>query len=173
MLQLRTDEHIIIVIRKHWIVLLERFLPSFLLLAIPMLLWLIVPLAAIFFRETNLITPPLTHFALAVWIMIACANAFVSYMNYILDMWIVTDQRLIDVEQHGLFSREVAEIPLSRIQDVSIQINGILRTFLTFGTVRIQTAGEREYLIHDVPRMEEIKEAIMRNHIKINDVPSE
>jgi len=106
---------------------------------------------------------PLINFFLSLYLITLFLLLFLFWMDYYLDMWIITDQRIITVEQKGLFRREISEIPLHRVQDITIEISGIIETFLKFGTIRIQTAGEREFTIDDIPRLYEIKDIILRN----------
>ncbi len=84
-----------------------------------------------------------------------------AWMDYYLDMWIVTEKRVINIDQRGLFSREISEIPMANIQDVTVEVHGLMETLLGFGTVRIQTAGEREFTIDDIPRLNPVKDAIL------------
>lgn len=55
------------------------------------------------------------------------------------DVLIVTNLRLIDVDQRGLFSRIVSETPLSSIQNVSWAKKGLIETIFRFGSVKVQT----------------------------------
>lgn len=103
----------------------------------------------------------LAGFGLAVYLMIICLFTFFSWMDYYLDMWIVTEKRVINIDQQGLFSREISEVPMASIQDVTIHVIGLIETLLGFGTVRIQTAGEREFTIDDIPHLNAVKDAIL------------
>ena len=67
------------------------------------------------------------------------------FVDYWLDVFIVTDKRILDIEQTGLFSRTVSELRLHRIQDVTTEVTGFLHTFLDYGNISIQTAGEVEH----------------------------
>ncbi len=90
---------------------------------------------------------------------------FVVWTDYYLDMWLLTDKRLIGVEQKGLFSREVSSLRLDRIQDIKVEISGVLDTFLHIGTVHVQTAGsEKEFMIPMARDPEHIKEQILLAH---------
>lgn len=53
----------------------------------------------------------------------------------------ITNQRIIDMNQHGLFKRTVAETTYDKIQDVRYTIHGVWRTMFKFGSIIIQTAG--------------------------------
>ena len=86
----------------------------------------------------------------------------VSFTDYWLDSWIVTSERIIDIEQKGLFNREHAEFKLYRIQDVTVDVRGIFATFLDYGDVHIQTAGiGREFVFKQVPHPHKIKSEIL------------
>lgn len=84
---------------------------------------------------------------------------------YLLDIWIVTDHRIIDSEQHGFFKRTVAELSLSKIQDISVEISGLIPTFLDYGNLEIQTAGtENKFMFKQIPHPNEVKDIIMNLH---------
>ncbi len=64
---------------------------------------------------------------------------FYSWIGWNYSIFIVTDQRLIQVSQKGLFNRSVVDIGLDKIQNINYQINGIQETLLGFGTILVQT----------------------------------
>jgi len=77
---------------------------------------------------------------------------FNNWVNYYLDIWVVTNQEIISVDQKGLFNHTVARQPISRIQDVKATSQGYAQTFLNFGNVEIQTAGENaNFIFEEVP----------------------
>lgn len=159
MLTLGENEKILIVVRKHWFVMART--------AVFFLILLFLPVGASFLSPTLASVVPqdiLTlsvNFLLCLYIAVIIAFLFFEWADYHLDTWIITTRRIIDVEQRGLFNRHVAEIPISRVQDITIEVTGIIETILHFGTIRIQTAGERDFFIHDVPRLQELKNAIL------------
>lgn len=53
----------------------------------------------------------------------------------------ITTRRVIDIDQHGFFERNVAETTFDKIQDVRYTIRGLWPTIFRFGTIIIQTAG--------------------------------
>ena len=69
---------------------------------------------------------------------------FQIFMEYWLDVLIVTDKRILDIDQHGLFGRTVSESRLYRTQDATSEVKGVLQTIFDYGNVQIQTAGEKE-----------------------------
>jgi membrane protein YdbS with pleckstrin-like domain len=75
---------------------------------------------------------------------------------------IITNNHIVDVEQLGLFNRVVATLRLEEIQDVSASVNGPTQMMFKFGTVIIQTAGERENFVFDyVPNPYELEQYIL------------
>lgn len=94
-----------------------------------------------------------------------------SFLDYFLDVWIVTNRRVINIEQKGLFNRVIAEHKLFRIQDVMSEQKGVLPTFLNYGEVHVQTAGSEKIVIFEqVPRPHHVAREIIKlieNHKKI------
>jgi len=87
---------------------------------------------------------------------------------YIITMWslntvIVTDKRIVENEQNGFFHRKVAELHVDRVQDVIIQIKGLIETLFNFGDIIVQTAGsEREFYFKHIANPNQVKNEIMR-----------
>jgi hypothetical protein len=71
----------------------------------------------------------------------------VSITNYFLDIVFVTNKRIIDLDQKGLFARDIAIAPIEHMQDVKIEVFGILATFFNYGDLYIQTAGENSEIV--------------------------
>jgi membrane protein YdbS with pleckstrin-like domain len=87
---------------------------------------------------------------------------FAVWTDHWLDAWVITNKRIIDIEQKGFFSRQVSSFPLERIQDVTYETNGVIATALHFGNVRIQTASiSSDFIMRQVPHPDQVKEKIM------------
>ena len=160
MLNLHENEKILMVLRKHWFELSGAVAAFALALVAAPLVLTFLPLLPGGMNE--IITEAVVNFFLSLYIMVLSVFLFYFWADYYLDMWIITTERIIDINQLGLFSREISEIPLRHVQDVTIEVHGIIETFLKFGTIRIQTAGEREFIIHDVPDLYEAKDLILK-----------
>ncbi len=57
------------------------------------------------------------------------------------NMYVITNERLIDVERRGVFDRIVSEVPLGNIHDVSFRMSGPLGMLLRIGTITVRTIG--------------------------------
>lgn len=97
-------------------------------------------------------------YTLSVWLFF-----FTGFVNYYLDMWIITNDRVIDIRQEGLFARTVAELDLFRVQDVTSECKGLFATTFDFGNVYIQTAGEKQrFIFYNIPNPHKIRQEIIR-----------
>ncbi|MFH0951665.1 MAG: PH domain-containing protein [Patescibacteria group bacterium] len=78
--------------------------------------------------------------------IIAILGAFRSYYIWSLNAFALTDQRVMDFDQKGLFYRVVSAATYDKIQDVSYQTKGLWQSLWQMGTVNIQTAGNQANL---------------------------
>lgn len=62
-----------------------------------------------------------------------------SWIGWHFSIFIVTDQRFIQITQKGLFHRSVADLGLQQIQSVNYEVAGLEETLLGFGTIKMQT----------------------------------
>lgn len=75
---------------------------------------------------------------------------------------IITNQHIVDIDQIGLFNQTVSTLRLEEIQDISASIKGPMQTFFQYGTIIVQTAGERANFVFDyVPNPYEIEHYIL------------
>ena len=92
---------------------------------------------------------------------------FHQFVDYRLDTWIITNERIIDMQQLGLFDRVISELNINKVQDVTAEVHGQIQTFLDYGNVYIQTAGVQErFIFYSVPHPEEVARLI----IQVNDM---
>ena len=62
-----------------------------------------------------------------------------SWIGWHFSVFIMTDQRFIQITQKGLFHRSVADLGLQQIQSVNYEVSGLEETLLGFGTIKMQT----------------------------------
>lgn len=72
-----------------------------------------------------------------------------SWIAWYYSIFIVTDQRFIQVTQKGLFHKSVVDLGLAKIQSTNYEVRGIQATLLSFGTIVIQTYMG-DMVIHEV-----------------------
>ena len=160
MVQLREGEKIIAIYRRHIIVLVSE-------LAAIVLFSLFIIAGAIssgaFIPAEFSALYPLILFLAVLFLHLFWIAAFIILADFFLDVWILTDQRVIAVEQKGLFSRITSECTLSKIQDISIEVYGFIPTILHYGNLTVRTASEHEeFIFKQVARPNSVSEEIMR-----------
>lgn len=159
MLTLSVNERILIVLRRHWWTMVTPSLLTAFLALLPAVWVTFLPATIPFFQEAG---KPLLSFLTTIYFMGILLFALIVWMDYYLDVWIVTNERVIDIEQRNLFSRTISEIPMERIQNVSIEVHGVVETILKFGDIMVQTAGqEAPFMIPKVPNLYEAKDLIL------------
>lgn len=162
----KTDEKILMLLRRHWTLALAINVKYTIIMLLPfILIWL----TSIFSPHTidNLVTGtfsyPLTIMVLSLIYLFVWIFFFHAWIDYYLDVWIVTNERVVNIEQKGLFSRSVSEMKLFRIQDVKAEVHGIVPTIFHYGEVTIQTAGSEIFAIFkQVPAPYEISQKISK-----------
>jgi len=169
MIDLHPDEKIILTSRKHWFVFFEEITTFSIALLIPLLLAPlynpIIENAQGLWEGTQAVAA-LVFFASA-WILLAFMMFFVFFTNYYLDILIITNKRVIDVEQISLFSREVVTAALPKIEDVKIEVKGFIATYLKFGDIYIQTAAaSREILVKGINHPERVRQMLVEAYYK-------
>lgn len=123
----RSGEELLFVFRRHIIAMRKGFYG----LLIPLLITSIPPL--IWQNNLELFLLPLGGLALG---LIIFAYHFVMWY---FTVYIVTNQRLRQVTQNGLFGKDVIELRLSKIQNISYNIPGFTGELFKYGTIVIQT----------------------------------
>lgn len=163
--ELEPGEHVVRQVRKHWLLFIAGLLPYGILAVIPFVIPNILPLApplasyAAFFDYTT----PVMRAALGVWLLIVWTSAWGSFTRYFLNTWVLTNQRIVNIKQRRYFSREVSGLFLSRVQDVTTDVTGILASLLGIGDIKVQTAGEEvEFIMRGIPRPEHMRDLILR-----------
>ncbi len=103
----------------------------------------------------------LTLYGILIALTLVWQAAFVIFANYYLDCWIVTSERTIHTELKSLFNRLLSSVPHARIQDITVDVSGIMPTVLKYGDLQIQTAGKfHEFIFKQIPEPYRTKEII-------------
>lgn len=156
-LQLKDREEVRHVTRRHVLTMFPPLLLALILIVAPFFLmfplfsWGLIGVALFF-----------------VAVLIGIATALRTLLLWDADILIVTNLRLVDVDQRGIFSRSVSEAPLDAIQDVSWSRTGLIQTLFRMGSLKVQTAGATANIeAKDIPHAEAVHELIndLRPHL--------
>ncbi len=164
----RPGEHVVLLLRRHWTVLAGDVLQLIVSLLIPPVLLTLL----YFYTEFTLAPDSLLYVfvveGLSLYYLFSFLAYFHDFVDYHLDIWVVTDQRIVSIEQEGLFNRTVSELNLLKMQDVTAEVKGKIQTFLDFGEVYIQTAGEAaRFVFSQVPHPSQVAKVILQVHDRL------
>jgi uncharacterized membrane protein YdbT with pleckstrin-like domain len=167
-LSLDTDEKVVLEVRKHWFIFFAHGLFSLIAALAPLFVYGIV---ISYLKQTLAINADVSAvfwFLYSMWLLLVWISFFIQWTNYYLDVWYVTEKRIIDVEQKGLFHRQVSSLRFDKIQDISIEVRGILAHLFNFGDIHVQTAGQdsTDFVIQHAAYPERIRETIFGHHNK-------
>ncbi len=150
------DEEVLYVFRKHPIVMRKGLIIG----SIGLLVGPLYTLILTYVHPNN--PPSLTFFYLSflVSIGIAALLFFPDWMSWYYSVFIVTDQRFIQITQKGFFHHSVVDMSLAQIQMVNYEISGLQETLLGFGTIMMQTfVGD--LVIHSLHHPQKIQKHIL------------
>jgi uncharacterized membrane protein YdbT with pleckstrin-like domain len=139
----RDGEKVLFVFRRHMIAMRKGFY----MLVIPLTITAIPPL--IWQYNLELFLLPVFGFGLGLILFIY------HYIMWYFTIYIVTDQRIRQVTQRGFFGKDVIELRLSKVQNISYNIPGFSGEIFKFGTIVIQTIVG-DLVIHKVEHPDEI-----------------
>lgn len=101
-------------------------------------------------------------------LLMTLAIFLVAWIDFYLDTTIVTEKRLVDVHQNGLFNHRVSEQSLLKVQDVTVRVRGPWQTFFQYGTVYVETAGEApNFEMNNLPRPHHVANTITELHTRL------
>ncbi len=133
-----TDEHVQLMIRKHWIIDLAILCAMFFGTFWPFIIYAI---ASFIWVIPNTTSANLIFVLMHLYSLFALFFYYVKWIDHRFDLIILTDRRMVDINQDRLFNRKVSEANLAQIQDVASEIKGFWGSMLNFGSLNIQTAG--------------------------------
>ncbi len=167
MIDIAKDETIVAVVRRHWFTLLIQGIELAILLALPFILS--AALRSSFFTNNiseiiialPVVDPKIIYFFVSLWLLMIWFRLFSIWTMYYLDKWVITSKRIISVDQVTFFSRKISNFRIDRIQDITTKVSGIIATFIDFGDITIQTAGEAgSFTMKNVSAPAKLKESI-------------
>ena len=163
-IELEPNEEVLTVVRKHWFVIVSALfatsmmgiLPLFVLLAI-----VLIPDLLTFDLHEFL---PFILYIVSFWLLFTVLTGFMVWTHYFLDLWMITDRRIIVIDQVQFFNRKVSSFRLERLQDIKVSIIGIIPTFLNFGTLTAQTASssQSDFTTTGLPDPRELQSTIQK-----------
>lgn len=146
----RPHEDVLLVTHQHPFVLLHPILIATALLFVPVLMVALV--------GTGWVVSISFVFAL-----LAILKIWISWYGWRRTLFLVTNERIVFLEQKGFFERDLVEAPLRSIQQVAHNVSGILRTVAGYGNLSLSTSSSLQPLmIPSIPDPYAIQQEIVR-----------
>ena len=138
---LRENEQIKLTLHRHWIILVFHFL-YFIALFLTSAILISYQSAII-----DLFGSGLYWWGFSLYWIIFLTFILIDWINDELDIFIITDSRVIGIDQISALSRSVSECSLDRVQEVNAHTAGIIQSLFGFWDVHIHTASESSNMV--------------------------
>ena len=162
--ELEPGEEVVLETRKHWFIFLTELIPFVIIAMIPFVIPRLIQLMpqtasyTRYFHDGGLFGRAM----LGIWLLITWTSAWGTFTRYFLNAWVLTNQRIVNIKQLGYFNREVSSLFLSRVQDVTTQVTGVIPSLLGIGDIIVQSAGEEEeFSMRGIPQPERMRDRIL------------
>jgi len=141
-----TNEKILMVLRQHPIVNVRWMLIALVMILVP---FTVLPLVPIF----SVIPGQYQFFGFIGWYLLTLAFIIESFLHWYFNLYIITDERIVDIDFYSLIYRSISSAKVENIEDTTATTKGVLGAVFNYGDVTIQTAAEkREFEFASVPQ---------------------
>jgi uncharacterized membrane protein YdbT with pleckstrin-like domain len=130
------DEPIILVLRRHWITNIPWI--------IGVIVMILVPFVPIFSPIISYMPLRFQWFFVILWYLLTTSFLLEKFLSWFFNIYIITDERVVDVDFYSLIYKQISDAGLDKIQDVTYRTGGFLGTIINYGDILIQTAGTQE-----------------------------
>jgi hypothetical protein len=169
-IQLEASERIVSVVHRHWFYLFKQ--------GIFILVVVIAPLFCILLSKALLVDFSTTFlnqyfaeiiFVYSFWLLVCWMILMAIWTNYYLDIWCITNLRIIKINQRSFFNRRTGSFRLEKLQDITVEVNGFIATLFDFGTIKAETASADmdDFTGTFLPKPQEIKALILKQADRI------
>lgn len=134
------EEHIQVLVRKHWIVDVKVTIFFVILVGIPSAITLAVAIFA--WDKTLDATSLLVMQGLWAYLLLIFSVLYMAWLNEELDVVIVTNERIVSHDQVDVFHKQISETSIAQIQDVKGVEKGMWGNLFNYGSLEVQTAAK-------------------------------
>ena len=153
-------EKVYLRVRKHIFILIKNNIIFLFFLLFPIIIWIVLINFEIELSEYPFY--PIIILFVSIYYLFVFLFTLINWIEYYYDIWIITDRRLIDVEQKSLFDHVTSELRLSKIQDVTFEMKGFMPSMFHYGNIYVQTAGSvQRFSFEQIPQSQIVKRLII------------
>ncbi len=137
--EMQPGEDVLVATRRHWMYFYPKLVAVALAGIVPIvaLTWIVAATAGL-----DGMAGLIVLIVDAVWGLFWLIRGYFTWYRYQNDVWVVTDQRILDSLKRHWFHHQMASADLVDVEDMRVHKEGVLGTAFNFGDVRCQTAGE-------------------------------
>jgi membrane protein YdbS with pleckstrin-like domain len=151
----KEKEFIILFLRSHFITNLSWITISIVLVVLPFIIFAFLSRFSFDFLSTSAAEHFTLVFTLFYYLLIF-SYMFVSFLHWFYNVFIVTSERVVDIDYSDVVVHNIAIASLSHVQDVNYSQSGFIPTLFNYGDLFIQTAGdEKNFEAYSVPKPRE------------------
>ena len=92
-----------------------------------------------FLLKYNLVTNYLR--LLIFWTVLVFSYGLIKYLIWLLNVYMVTDKRIVIVSYQNIFNKTVSEMPLKSLLNAGFEVKGFWQSILSYGNVEIRAQG--------------------------------
>ncbi|HEX5480402.1 MAG TPA: hypothetical protein VFY79_11855 [Dehalococcoidia bacterium] len=146
---LQDNERVLQVCRRHWIYLWPRIALFAAFAIVPVIVAGVLLGKAGHFDG---LAARIFWIAALVYLVYWGGRSLLAWYRYHNDIWVITNQRIIDSTKSTPFNLKLSTADLVNVQDMTVERNGILRTMLDYGDIVCQTAADvQEFRLPGIP----------------------
>ncbi len=152
---LQDDERVLMICRKHWLFLWPRIAVMGVVALAP-----VIVIAVLLGNAGRLdgTTGRVFWIAALVYVAYWAVRMFLNWYRYHNDIWVITNQRLVDSTKTNPFSLKISTADLVNVQDMTVERSGVLRTMFNYGDIVCQTAADiQEFRLPGIPHPQEVQ----------------
>jgi len=136
----RPNEKVLVVIRKHAIVYVKIIIIFLVVIVLFLSIFLSIWFSYYSASDNSNATVIVSLFS-CLYLLFGLLFSMIAWINEQFDLFVVTNQRLLDITQISFLDRTVSSTPLEQIQDATSHVQGLFATIMNFGNLEIQTAA--------------------------------
>lgn len=143
------EEKLLLLLRRHFVTNISWILISIALFIIPFFYNL--------FPLFDFLPKQYLPIILIGWYLLIVAFIFENFLLWFYNIYIVTDERIIDVDFYNILYKEISDAKIDKIQDISYNQNGFIQAIFNYGDILIQTAAEKtQFVFEKIPHPDKV-----------------
>ncbi len=143
MVVLQPGERVVFTLKRHPFGILSLYISGVVAVAIiaALAIFLLPNILSQYGSDSQ--TNTLVYAGLGVLVVILILVLGIATSVYWENQWVVTTDSITQISQNSLFGRQVSQLSMDNLEDVTVDQDGILPHMFNYGTLRVETAGER------------------------------